>query len=202
MIDVYQSLMSLCGLLTLTGIFLTWNISRKIESFFLGHRKLSWYILFGGILTSLGFIATMFEVHQAIISFAILLGPVLITYSLSESGLVRATWTMLLQVGIIAGSAIFVRNSFYTVELASSVAIVLLINAISGYIRTPEMYKRLAEISSWTFVGFIWLSLFVGEIAPVVYLFSMTLWIYTLVRLHYVAVERLGDFNKELLYSR
>lgn len=201
MASVYQTLMSICGVLTLTGIFLTWNLSRKIETFFLGHRKLSWYILFGGILTSFGFIATMFEVHKGIITTAILLGPVLIAYSLSESGLVRATWTMLLQVSIVAGSAIFVRDSFYTVELASSVAILLLINAISGYVRTPEEYKKLAKISSWAFVGFIWLNIFIGEIAPAIYFFSTSLWIYTLVRLHYVASERLGNSTKGLLYS-
>ncbi|KUK00096.1 MAG: hypothetical protein PWP49_1329 [Thermococcaceae archaeon] len=201
MISVYQTLMGLCGVLTLAGIFLTWNLSRKIENFFLGHRRLSWYILFGGILTSLGFIATMFEVHRGIITIAILLGPVLIAYSLSESGLVRATWTMLLQVSIVAGSAIFVRESFYTVELASSVAILLLINAISGYVRTPEEYKKLAGISSWTFVVFIWLNIFAVEIAPAVYFFSMSLWIYTLVRLHYVAAERLGNSTMRLLYS-
>ncbi|MCO6042111.1 hypothetical protein [Thermococcus alcaliphilus] len=201
MISVYQTLMSLCGVLTLVGIFLTWNLSRKIENFFLGHRRLSWYILFGGILTSLGFIATMFDVHRGIITIAILLGPVLIAYSLSESGLVRATWTMFLQVSIVAGSAIFVRESFYTVELASSVAILLLINAISGYVRTPEEYKRLAGISSWAFVVFIWLNIFAPEIAPAVYFFSISLWIYTLVRLHYVAAERLGNSTMRLLYS-
>ncbi|WP_148290417.1 hypothetical protein [Thermococcus litoralis] len=201
MVSVYQTLMGLCGVLTLAGIFLTWNLSRKIENFFLGHRRLSWYILFGGILTSLGFIATMFEVHRGIVTIAILLGPVLIAYSLSESGLVRATWTMLLQVSIVAGSAIFVRESFYTVELASSVAVLLLINAISGYVRTPEEYKKLAGISSWAFVVFIWLNIFAVEIASAVYFFSMSLWIYTLVRLHYVAAERLGNSTMRLLYS-
>ncbi|WP_255454113.1 hypothetical protein [Thermococcus sp. 2319x1] len=40
---------------------------------------------------------------------------------------------------------------------------------------------------------FIWLNIFAVEIASAVYFFSMSLWIYTLVRLHYLAAERLGN---------
>ena len=203
MISIYQIFMSTGGALTLVGIFLTWNLSRKIEGFFLGHKKLSWCILLGGILTSLGFIVTMLEVHEGIISIAILLGSILIAYSLSESELVKPTWTMLLQIVLIVLSTIFVENKeFYMVELVSSFSLILLINAIVGYVRTPENYKNLAKIASWMFVGFIWLNNLqpTRAIAPVIYVLSVVTWSYTLVRLHYVAVARFSNLKEGFPY--
>ncbi|USH00311.1 hypothetical protein K1720_02240 [Thermococcus argininiproducens] len=205
MVDQYQIFMSVGGILVLVGIFLTWNLSQQIEKVRLGGRRLSRYILVGGILTSLGFIATMFEIHEAIISVAILLGPAMIAYSLSESKLVKATWTMLLQVVLIMASTIFVeKKGFYVIELGSSVSLILLINAIAGYIRTPENYKTLAKISSWVFVVFIWLNALQSTrtMAPVVYLLSLVIWIYTLVRLHYVARIRFNSLEIESQYLR
>ncbi|WP_048148083.1 hypothetical protein [Palaeococcus ferrophilus] len=186
MSEMYYGLMSLGGILALVGIFLTWGLSRSVETKELGTKRLSNLLLLGGLLTALGFITTMVNISEGVITFAILLGPAVIVYSLSESGLVRANLLTLIQVALVVVAALVSPGrNFRIAGIASSISLVLLINVITGYPRAPTHFRRLAWLSSWGLVAFLMMmaSPRTGTIGPVVYVFSMALWIYTLLHL-------------------
>lgn len=67
----------------------------------LGGRRISPWILVGGLLTSIGFGAISMDFESPMIALLISLGSAFIGYSLAESGMVRAKPEMLIQVFVI-----------------------------------------------------------------------------------------------------
>lgn len=202
MADLYTVFMSAGGLLTLAGIFLTWSLSREVEVNRLGKERISWCVLAGGFLTALGFAGLSIAIKSNVVALLVLLGPALIAYALSESGLVRATFTLLLQSFLLLPLVFLRRNAMMgVIELASTLSVLLLINAIAGYVGTPREYKALAGMSSWGIVLTVWLTSFETwrTAGSVVYLLSLTLWVYTLIRLHTVAAERFHNSAQKVL---
>ncbi len=163
MIEFYLIAMSIGGVLTLFGIFLLWVISRDLEKKFLGSTRVSTLILIGGILTSIGFIVGASSeggVLDTTMAFLVLLGPVIIGYSLMESGVIRPTWELGLQFTLITLSLLMVsRNELNReiVALGSLLSVILLINGLRYLGATPSGPKLLLRIASWGLVVFSWL---------------------------------------------
>ena len=192
--DLYFKAMAAGGMLVLLGIFLTWNLARMVEKFRVEKKGLSWLVLLGGLLTALGFIPKLASEESGVIVWAVVLGPVLISYALSESGLVRANLEMLLQVGVVISSLAFQGGNYIAVaKLFSAVSIILLINAAAFYMNTPPGMSRTLRAAAWLFSIFILLnareqgSPYVSSL----YILSQLLWISALIRLHSVARDRL-----------
>lgn len=202
MMNPYHVIMSIGGLLVLTGIFLTWNLSREIERFRLGTRRVSAFMFLGGLLTALAFVELMAGMGTETMALPAILGPALIVYALSESGLVRAKLEMLLQVAVIVGSLVLGGNgTLYLIESFSAMAIVVLMDAVAFYVHTPERYGRLARLSAWTFTLFVPLNVLEpGNVAAMVlYLSSTVLWVSILAGLHDVLRERFPRTVQESL---
>ncbi|ASJ07313.1 hypothetical protein A3L08_08255 [Thermococcus pacificus] len=191
--NIYFTTMAAGGMLVLLGIFLTWNLARVVEKFRTGKKRLSWLVLLGGLLTAMGFIPAVAMADSSVIVWAVILGPVLISYALSESGLVRANLEMLLQVGVVIASLVLQSGDYIAIaESFSAVSIILLINAVAFYIHTPPGISRTSKAAAWLFAIFVLLNAW-GRGNPYVlsiYILSMFLWISALVRLHFIARDR------------
>ncbi len=198
----YHVVMSVGGILVLLGIFLTWNLSRNIEKFRLGTRSISWFMFLGGLLTALGFIELMIGMGTETMALPAILGPALIVYALSESGLVRAKPEMLVQVAVIVGSLVLSGDRIlYVIESFSAIAIVILMDAAAFYVHTPESYSRGARLSAWLFTLFVPLNAYEpgSPLAMGLYLISTTLWVAILIGLHGVLRERFPRTAQESL---
>jgi len=198
----YHVLMGIGGSLAVLGIFLTWNLSRGIERFRLGTGRISWLILAGGVLTALGFIELMAGLGAWAVAVPVIIGPALIVYALSESGLVKAKPEMLVQVAVIVFS-LFLSGSrtMYIIESFSAIAIVMLMDAAAFYVHTPKFHSRLARLSAWLFTAFVPINtLRQGNIvAMLLYIGSTALWVSTLIALHGVLRERFSKNVQESL---
>lgn len=118
----------------------------------LGGRRISPWILVGGLLTSIGFGAISMDFESPMIALIISLGPAFIGYSLAESGMVRAKPEMLIQVFVILLSVFPAGDrSLQSLEVISSLAVLLLINAVAFYVMTPPSYASKARIIAWAF---------------------------------------------------
>ncbi|ASJ02886.1 hypothetical protein A3L09_06245 [Thermococcus profundus] len=200
MVVLYSFFMGLGGLLTLSAIFLTWNLSQRVELGRLGKRRISWCILLGGLLTAIGFFGMMENVESNIVAFLVILGPALIAYALSESGLVKATSALLIQSFLLLPLVLLRKDLIMdVVELGSTLSQLLLINAVVGYVRTPPEYRSLAGLSAWGVLISVWFISFdaVKLAGSVIYLISVALWLYTLLRLHTVSIERFHNSAQE-----
>ena len=191
--DLYFKVMAAGGMLVLLGIFLTWNLARIVEKFRVGKKGLSWLVLLGGLLTALGFIPMLAREDSSVIVWAVILGPVLISYALSESGLVRANLEMLLQVGVVIASLVLQGGNYMAIaESFSAVSIILLINAVAFYRHTPSRISWTSRAAAWLFALFILLNaweqgnLYVSSM----YLLSQLLWIFALAQLHSVVGDK------------
>ncbi|NJF24180.1 hypothetical protein [Thermococcus sp. Bubb.Bath] len=200
MIDLYSGIMGVGGVMVLAGIILTWNLSRLVEKFRVGKRKLSWLILLGGLLTAVGFIPPIINEEGHMIVWALIVGPVLIGYALSESGLVRASLEMLLQIVAVVLSLIFTKGDYLAIaQVFSAVSIILLMNAVAFYVHSPSEISRISRAAAWLFAIFVLLNAWKHGTAylPLLYLLSQLLWLYTLVKLHFVARQRLPKTAQE-----
>ncbi|WP_297070770.1 hypothetical protein [Thermococcus sp.] len=189
MMEFYLIAMSAGGVLTLLGIFLMWIISRDLEKKFLGSTRVSTLILVGGILTSIGFIVGESGeggVFDAIMAILVLLGPVIIGYSLMESGVVKPTWELGLQFTLITLSLLMVSRGELNREiitLGSLLSVVLLINGLRYLGVTPGGPKILLRTASWGLVLFSWLRYMKGASMEMlifdlaVYLLATVLWV-------------------------
>ncbi|NJE10504.1 hypothetical protein [Thermococcus sp. MAR1] len=189
----YHAIMGTGGILVLTGIFLTWNLSRNIEKFRLGTGSISKFMFLGGILTALGFIELIVGMGTEVMALPAILGPALIVYALSESGLVRAKPEMLLQVAVIVGSLVLSGDRvLYIIESFSAIAVVILMDAAAFYVHTPLQYGRLARLSAWMFTLFVPLNAANpgSPVAVGLYLLSTALWVAVLLALHGVLRAR------------
>ncbi len=192
--NVYSGAMAFGGLLSLADIILTWNLARIVEKVRIGREKLSWLILLGGLITAIGFIPPVLSEEGQLIVWALILGPVLIGYVLSESGLVRTTLEMLLQVAVVVFSLVFKGGDYLaTAQIFSAVSVILLMNAVAFYINSPSRVSWISRAAAWLFAFFILLNAWKhGTIyLSCLYLFSQLLWLYALVKLHFVARQRL-----------
>ncbi|WP_297509794.1 hypothetical protein [Thermococcus sp.] len=191
---LYTELMSIAGAMTFLGILLTWSLARAVERVRLNRRGLSWLLLLGGLLTALGFISVASNKGNGPVFWAVLLGPAFIAYALAESNLVKASPEMFLQ-SAMAFIAVVMRNSSSQgiAESFSAVSAVILMNAIPSYAYSPRKFADLVRVASWLFVLFLLLENFPGfELASVlIYYISLSVWLYTLLRLHTFAKERL-----------
>ena len=172
---------------------MTWSLSKNIEKFRLGTQRISKFILLGGLLTALGFIELMIGINTEVMALFVIIGPALIVYALSESGLVRAKPEMLLQVAIIVGSLILSGDKLlYLIESFSAIALVLLMDAAAFYVYTPQPHSTGARLSAWMFTLFIPLNRLTpgNPVAMPLYIASLVLWVLVLVGLHGVLRER------------
>ncbi len=197
--SLYTELMSLGGVLTLLGIFLTWSLSRIVEKFRLGGGRLSLLILIGGLLTAVGFTPIAWNDGDPLF-WAVLLGPALIAYALAESGLVRAKQEMLLQSALAFLAVVMMSPTSRAIaESFSAIAIVILMNALVSYAHSPQRLSALARTASWLFVLFLILEniswFFLIGIA--LYFVSLSIWLYALFRFHAVARERFANSVQE-----
>ncbi|WP_148258594.1 hypothetical protein [Thermococcus sp. AM4] len=196
----YNLLMSIMGPLVLAGIILMWDLTRKVEKLRLGTRRLSFLILIGGILTAVGFITYSRSVDHTWEAFLVMFGPVLIAYSLSESGLVQPKLEMLAQVAIMLGSiGISAHKAFYTMLMFSALSILLMIDAVAFYRYVPQPYGKIARLSAWLFVAFTVVNAisYGSPLAFAIYFLSIVLWIGTLICLELylsrIDVDRCGQ---------
>ncbi|WP_297418044.1 hypothetical protein [Thermococcus sp.] len=184
--EAYFQIMTFGGVLSLLGIFLTWNLARIVEHRHLRKKGLSWLVLVGGLVTAAGFLPGASSGGDAI-EWAILLGPVLIGYALSESGLVRANIEMLLQTAVV-GMALVLGGGSRTlvVESFSVVSTLLLINALAFYMYIPSWVSRVPRTAAWIFMTFFLLNAIYGGdfYVSLLYLLSQLLWISALIRLN------------------
>ncbi|KQH82036.1 hypothetical protein [Thermococcus thioreducens] len=198
----YHVIMSVGGILVLLGIFLTWNLSRDIEKFRLGTKSISRFMFLGGLLTALGFIELMLGMGTEVMALPAILGPALIVYALSESGLVRAKPEMLIQVAVIVGSLVLSGNrTLYVIESFSAIAVVILMDAAAFYVHTPQPHSRAARLSAWLFTLFVPLNAAEpgNPVAMGLYIISTALWVAILVALHGVLRERFPRTAQESL---
>ncbi len=184
--EAYSQVMAFGGVLSLLGILLTWNLARIVERRHLRRKGLSWLVLAGGLLTALGFLPGIPSGGSAV-GWAIVLGPVLIGYALSESGLVRANMEVLLQVAVV-GAALVLDGGNRTVvmESFSVVSILLLINALAFYVHIPSWISGVSRAAAWIFTAFFLLNVLNwGDFyVSLLYLLSQLLWLSALLRLH------------------
>ncbi len=185
--DAYSEAMAFGGLLSLAGIILTWNLARIVERRH-GKKGLSWLVLAGGLLTALGFLPGTSDGGETV-EWAVVLGPVLIGYALSGSGLVRASLEVLLQVAVVGAALILGGGSrILVVESFSAMSILLLINALAFYVHAPSWISGVPRAAAWIFTAFFFLNtLYSGFYTSLLYLLSQLLWISALVRLHTVS---------------
>ncbi|WP_258084169.1 hypothetical protein [Thermococcus thermotolerans] len=198
----YHVIMSVGGILVLLGIFLTWNLSRNIEKFRLGTKSISRFMFLGGLLTALGFVELMLSMGTEVMALPAILGPALIVYALSESGLVRAKPEMLIQVAVIVGSLVLSGNrTLYVIESFSAIAVVILMDAAAFYVHTPKSHSRGARLSAWLFTLFVPLNASEpgNPVAMTLYIISTALWVTILVALHGVLRERFPRTAQESL---
>jgi hypothetical protein len=196
----YSGIMAAGGVMVLAGVILTWNLSRLVEKSRLGKERLSWLILLGGLITAVGFIPPLLSEGAQMLVWALVIGPVLIGYALSESGLVRASLEMLLQVTLVVLSLVFRRGGYLvTAQVFSAVSIILLINAAAFYVSSPSRMSRISRASAWLFTAFVILNALKHDTIyiPLLYLLSQLLWLCVLLKLHSIAGERLHRTAQE-----
>ncbi|WP_457741310.1 hypothetical protein [Thermococcus sp.] len=184
----YNTVMSGIGIVVLAAIFITWDLARKAERLRLGTRRISALILVGGTITAMGFISYAFSFDVLSYALLVTLGPVLVTYALSESGLVQPKLEMLLQVALMVGSiAISDNRMLYTLLIFSAISVLLLMDAVAFYVHTPSPQKHLVRFSSWLLVVFTVLNAIKHgcALAFILYVFSVGIWITTLISLEF-----------------
>ncbi len=196
----YNLLMSITGPLVLVGITLMWDLTRKVEKLRLGTRGLSLLILIGGILTAIGFVAYACRTTHSWEAFLVMFGPVLIAYTLSESGLVQPKLEMLVQATVMVASiGISTRKSHYAIMMFSALSILLMIDAVAFYRYIPQPHGKIARISAWLFVAFTLVNAvnYGSLIAFAMYFLSIVLWVGTLLGLELyltrIDVDRSGQ---------
>jgi hypothetical protein len=192
--DLYSGIMAAGGAMVLAGIILTWNLSRLVERFRVGKEKLSWLILLGGLLTAIGFMPPILSEEGHTVVWALIVGPVLIGYALSESGLVRASLEMLLQVTVVVLSLVFTKGDYLAIaQVFSAVSIILMMNAVAFYVHSPSRISRISRVAAWLFTFFVLLNAWKHgtPYLAALYLLSQLPWLYALVKLHFVARQRL-----------
>jgi hypothetical protein len=198
--EPYSGIMAAGGVMVLVGIILTWNLARVVEKFRVGRRKLSWLILLGGLLTAIGFVPPILSEEGHIVVWALITGPILISYALSESGLVRASLEMLLQVALVVLSLVFTGGDYLAIaRVFSALSIVLMMNALAFYVHSPSGTSRISRAAAWLFAVFVLLNAWKHGTTylPLLYLLSQLIWLYALVKLHFVARERLPKTAQE-----
>ncbi|NJE04740.1 hypothetical protein E3E36_00945 [Thermococcus sp. M36] len=198
----YHIIMGAGGTLVLVGIFLTWYLSMSIERFRLGTNRISWFLLLGGLLTGLGFVELIAGMGTATIAVLVILGPALVVYALSESGLVRAKPEMLVQVAVIVFSlTLSGTRTMYIIESFSAIAVVVLMDAAAFYVHTPSPYSKTARLSAWLFTLFVPANIVApgNPLAMALYITSTALWVSTLIALHGVLRQRFPRNAQESL---
>ena len=184
----YNLVMSVIGPVVLFAIFVTWDLTRKVERLRLGTRKVSVLILIGGIITALGFVSYVLDIDRPPALLFVMLGPVLITYSLSESGLVQPKFEMLVQIALMVGSiGLSANKMFYTMLMFSAVSVLLLIDAVAFYRYTPSPQRHFARLASWLLVAFTVVNAvrYGCTLAFVLYVLSIIIWVSTLISLEF-----------------
>lgn len=172
--------MAVNGSLVLVGIFLTWHLTRLVERYRLGKEKLSWLILLGGLMTSLGFVGGLAGLDLRIL---VILGPALIVYALSMSGLVGAKLEMLFQTGLVVLSAgISDDPKTYIVLMFSDISLLLLMDAVAFYSNSPIKAATMARLFAWLLVAFTTVNALYPHSLPAIMLYtaSVLLWMASL----------------------
>ncbi len=189
MSELYFTIMGVGGVLTLFGIFLLWILSRELEVRFLGRTRISTLILVGGVLTALGFAVDGVNESPALGALTtsrVLLGLVIIGYSLMESRVIKPTWELGLQSTLITLSLLMASGnelSHEVVNLGSLLSIVLLINGLRYLGVTQRGPKLLLRTAAWGLVLFSWLRYLRGNgrgmmlLDLTVYLLTTILWV-------------------------
>jgi hypothetical protein len=189
MTELYLTIMSIGGVLTLFGIFLLWIISRELETKFLESTRISTLILVGGVITALGFTVGGLgkgSAFNTLTVILVLLGPVIIGYSLMESRVIKPTWELGLQSTLITLSLLMVSGNelnHEVVDLGSLLSIILLINGLRYLGVTPRGPKLLLRAAAWGLVLFSWLRYLRGSgegmmaLDLTVYLLATVLWV-------------------------
>lgn len=146
------------------------------------------------MLTSIGFGAISMDFESPMIALLISLGPAFIGYSLAESGMVRAKPEMLLQVFVILLSVFPAGDrSLQSLEVISSLAVLLLINAVAFYVMTSS-YASKARIIAWAFSISVFLNSpqALRPFGSILYGLSVLGWLLILLRLRELLPSLLG----------
>ncbi len=191
----YNALMSLSGVLTLTGVFLTWIIQRKIEKVTGKNGSYSLLLPIGGIMIALGFAWSVVSgntLNGWVLSL-ILIGPAIIGYALFEFGFEGVSGRLIIQ-GVLTLLSLFGAGHYSTVTVDVAyvgpfLAILLLMNA--QILITQGSGRVLVVISSWLIVLFSWTRYMLGDttgfvkaviVAP--YVLATIIWVVTLISLY------------------
>jgi hypothetical protein len=195
--DSYSLVMSIDGPLVLAGVIITWHLTRLVERSRLGKERLSWLILLGGLITAGGFASYLIGLNLALM---VILGPAIIAYALSMSGLVGAKLEMLVQIAIMVFSiAISEDPKTYTILMFSDVSLLLLMDAVAFYPDSPKAPASMARLSAWLLVAFTVVNaVHYGSLpALLLYTASVSLWI-TALLLSYPKAKLLNSAQEGL----
>jgi len=195
--DSYSLVMSVDGPLVLVGIFLTWHLTRLVERNRLGKEKLSWLILAGGLITTLGFIGHLTGFNLWLL---VIIGPALVAYSLSMSRLVGAKLEMLLQICLMVVSVLLSKDPrTYTILMFSAGSLLLLMDAVAFYSNSPNKPASMARLSAWLLVAFTLVNAVYYRSLPAVLLYtaSVSLWLTSLL-LSYPSAKALTSAQEGL----
>lgn len=175
--DSYSLVMSVDGPLVLVGVFLTWHLTRLVERNRLGKEKLSGLILAGGLITAFGFTGYLAGFNLGVL---VIIGPAIIAYALSMSGLVGAKLEMLVQIGLMVLSIPISEDpKTYTILMFSDVSLLLLMDAVAFYSNSPKKPASMARLSAWLLVAFTVVNAIYYRSLPALLLYtaSVSLWI-------------------------
>ncbi len=192
----YNALMLVTGPVILAGIVFMWDIARKAEKLRLGTRRISTLILIGGILTAAGFLLGPHREHYLTEAVLVMLGPTLIAYGLSESGMVQPKLEMLVQAAVMLVSIGMSTTKTHDVMLIfSSLSVLIMMDAVAFYRHTPRPQRNIARISAWLFVLFTVLNKKThgSSVALGFYVVSILLWLGTLISLEFYLRNHAGN---------
>lgn len=202
--------MSLSGVLTLAGVFLTWLIRRKIERVTGQGGRYSVLLLVGGVITALGFAWAVLTGGEPSgwMLFLILLGPAIIGYALFEFGFPGVSGRLMIQSGLMLLS-LFGASHYSTVAvdvayIGPFLAVLLLMNA--QIIVTEGSRRTLIIAASWLIVVFSWTRYLLDDTAGLAkaaivapYTLATVIWVAVLVSLYlsvstdYLPLPRTGQ---------
>jgi hypothetical protein len=172
-------------------------LTRLVERSRLGKERLSWLILLGGLITAGGFASYLIGLNLALM---VIIGPAIIAYALSMSGLVGAKLEMLVQIAIMVFSiAISEDPKTYTILMFSDVSLLLLMDAVAFYPSSPKAPASMARLSAWLLVAFTVVNaVHYGSLpALLLYTASVSLWI-TALLLSYPKAKLLNSAQEGL----
>jgi len=196
--DPYSLVMSIDGPLVLVGVILTWHLTRLVERGRLGKGRPSSLLLAGGLMTAFGFTGYLAGFNLGLL---VVIGPAVITYALSISGLVGAKLEMLVQIGLMIVSIPVSKDpKTYTILMFSDVSLLLLMDAAAFSSTSPRKPASMARLSAWLLVAFTLVNAVYYRSLPALLLFtaSVSLWI-TALLLMYPSAKLLSSAQEGLI---